>query len=457
MANNKVLAWIGILLLLLCLGGIGSFVGLSAQRPLSGVEATLFSILLLVFQMAFGFVTGWWFATGAARSEYRPFVRSALRRTYGLAEGMARVQDSIREGLRRMSTRTNIGSGARAQLWGELMQQVYSQTNELQRQAEASIQDWREFGRDELAKLEESQRLKDERIEDITQHLRELYELIGDLTVTPTASALAIDRMESVADSLQQELQTLRGGSVLSRVEATTVHRGEARKLMLIGAFEEAISVYSQIIDLNPTSHSLFIGRARARYLAGDQDGALADLDVAERLQPNDPVIKRAREQITEGRWFPVAVASRVPDNLAKAFEGTQALASGDIDGARRLFEEARKLGLSVAFARMDMAMAEILAEDPQAALAAVGNIDRVAMGRHMRVQIAGIEELCAVLEGEPDLPRLLEQVERCGDFSLDRSPLRFLETGLTTLGLMNDGMRAVFDTLRASAVYRPD
>jgi len=451
MKSTKALIAISVFFALLSIGGIIYFVILSGSRNMSQLEATLFSVVLLILEVALGFSIGVWSARDAAYKEYQPFVRSALRRTYGLVEGLGRVQDSIREGIRRMSTRASISSSARAQMWGELMNLIYSQMNELLRQSESSIEDWREFGPEEIQRLEQSQRLKEERIRELTERLRELYELIGDLSGAPAVVTTgAMDRLETVASSLQRELEGLRGRSILPPIDLGTVQKGEVRKLLLSGAFEEAIGTYSQLIDLHPTNHSLYIGRARAKYLAGDKNGALADLDLAEELLPGDSVVRRAREQIALGRWFPVAVSSGVPQNLAKAFEGNEALAGGRVDEARRLFEEAKELGLNIAFACTNLAMVGVAARDPQAALENLNGFNHLIAGPYMRVQVEALKALCTAVEGdEPDLIPLREALDQCSEFVISKSPLRFCEAGLKTLGISDEHMEIVFAQLR--------
>ena len=82
-----------------------------------------------------------------------------------------------------------------------------------------------------------------------------------------------------------------------SRPSLSTYLPGNARALLDKGYFREAVRAYDQVIGKLPGVHTYYIGRARARFLAGDADGAMQDLSRAEKLYPFDPVIERLRLQ----------------------------------------------------------------------------------------------------------------------------------------------------------------
>lgn len=82
--------------------------------------------------------------------------------------------------------------------------------------------------------------------------------------------------------------------------------RGVAR--LEEGRYADAVSAFSDVIDLLPRDGEAFLGRARARMELGDRN-APADLDEADRLLPDDPRVATAR-----GRY-----ASRVEKDGAKA------------------------------------------------------------------------------------------------------------------------------------------
>jgi tetratricopeptide (TPR) repeat protein len=419
------------------------FVYLSGQRVLSQLEVTLFTVIITILQVGFGLIAGLLTSENSARREYRPFVRSALRRTYGLVEGLGRVQESIREGVRRMSTRTS--SEVNSQLWEEIMNTIYSQSNELLREAKASIEDWREFGREEIEKLEQNQREKERQIAEIKEDIDALHGVMAQLSITPSAEP-ALQKMESVANSLEGELQSIRDRSVLEPTEANTIYKRDVKKLLSTGAFKEAIEIYSRMIDLNPASHSLYMGRARAKYLIEDKEGALADLDRAEQLHPADPTIGRAKQRIMEGKSFPVSGLSL---NMVMANDGHEALAQGRIEDARQLFKEAKNQGLNIAFTNINFAMVELAARNTQEARKHLDVIDSSSTGPFMRVQVECLRALCTAIEGkEPDLNGLRQAREQRPDFDMNKSPLQFLEKGLTQVGLLDDRIRRIFDLM---------
>ena len=56
--------------------------------------------------------------------------------------------------------------------------------------------------------------------------------------------------------------------------------------------YSEAIQVYDRLISLQPTQASHYAGRARAKALDGDVDGALDDLTRSDELEPDNAALK---------------------------------------------------------------------------------------------------------------------------------------------------------------------
>ena len=69
----------------------------------------------------------------------------------------------------------------------------------------------------------------------------------------------------------------------------------------------------SDAVEKYRGTHTNYIGRGRARFLAGDAGGARADLTKAEEMYPFDPVIERLKLQIDEGTPSAPASAFRAP------------------------------------------------------------------------------------------------------------------------------------------------
>jgi ppGpp synthetase/RelA/SpoT-type nucleotidyltranferase len=64
-----------------------------------------------------------------------------------------------------------------------------------------------------------------------------------------------------------------------------------ASQLIAQGRHAEAVQVYDRFIAVQPKQPSHYAGRARARALMGDIDGALADLEEANNLAPDHPAV----------------------------------------------------------------------------------------------------------------------------------------------------------------------
>lgn len=71
-----------------------------------------------------------------------------------------------------------------------------------------------------------------------------------------------------------------------------------AKEAVLEGDFDRAIREYTEMYNSDSSNHTILVGRARARALAGDVDGALDDLRLAERHLPNYAAIPELRRRI---------------------------------------------------------------------------------------------------------------------------------------------------------------
>jgi len=439
---------------LIAIGCLVLAIYFSAIRDLSQLEVTLLSALSFVFQIILGACVGLIVARESARREYRGFVGSAVRRTFGVVGGLQRVLENIKQGARRMIGRRGLGDEARTQLWIEQLNLIGCQLNELLRQTEESVDDWREIAWEVIEEEEKQQQQRLEKMAALTKDLADIYHISDDLAVVPGQSDRALMKLEALAEELETELVTLRGSTYPIGVTAA-VEKGEARKLLMQGAFEEAVEVYSRMIQLNPQMHTLYIGRARARYLAGDTAGALSDVKQAQELSPEDPAIARVKDQLERGQGMPSAgVADGPPPYLEKAFSGNQALAEGDADAAEECYKAAAEQGLFPAFVAMNLAMVDILRGRGEEALKHLTSVNLKLAGRFMQVQVVSLQLIAESLVAGEKKPtnRLTEALEACGVFELSRSPLRFLREGLTKRGDLDATSVAVFRELEAAS-----
>lgn len=63
----------------------------------------------------------------------------------------------------------------------------------------------------------------------------------------------------------------------------------------------EALQLYNNKIDIEPSSHTLLIGRAKIKFLLGNTETALSDLSKAKAINSNDPAIENLRRLIEDG------------------------------------------------------------------------------------------------------------------------------------------------------------
>ncbi|MGH2341498.1 hypothetical protein ACRC7T_08410 [Segnochrobactraceae bacterium EtOH-i3] len=63
-------------------------------------------------------------------------------------------------------------------------------------------------------------------------------------------------------------------------------------ELLAENRYSEAIQVYNRFIDAQPTQVTHYVGRAKARVLAGDIEGGLNDLEMAKKISAGHPAIR---------------------------------------------------------------------------------------------------------------------------------------------------------------------
>jgi len=231
---------------------------------------------------------------------------------------------------------------------------------------------------------------------------------------------------------------------------------GEARKLLAMGALEEAISAYSSLIEMSPSAHSPFLARARARYLAGDTAGALADLKAAEDRCPTDSTIARMRTEIQAGRKpAPVSVAPAQQAWKRLVDRGNSALASGRADDALEEYRAARGAGLLPVFAAQNEAMALLaLARAAEAKKVIQDEIGSMT-GPFVKVQAFALLAVAdSIDDTDPEvgierLKKSLEDLRFMGKpFSMADSSLQYLLQALRNSGQFSGSVRAVFGLL---------
>lgn len=223
---------------------------------------------------------------------------------------------------------------------------------------------------------------------------------------------------------------------------------GSARALVDKGYYDEAVRAYDQVILSHPGVYSNFIGRARARFLAGDRTGALDDLETAENLYPYDPIIERMRQQVLEGSAPSTSLA---PVAYREVNIGNQEVALGNAENAYLRYKSAEELGWNPSFSRFNQAMASCLGGATTEACAILEEINPPDHS-YMAVNVAALKVICAIKAGEPHQPVLLDlqQMDWLRYYDFGKSPLRFLEAGLKAIG-DSESTAAVFFLLKNS------
>ena len=207
---------------------------------------------------------------------------------------------------------------------------------------------------------------------------------------------------------------------------------GRARDLVIAGNFERAVQAYSQRIEAEPEAHTLYLGRAKARFLAGDHAGALEDIETAKTLNPNDAAIALLRNQIESGN-MPSPVAANTENAANSTRLATDALARGDGKAAFDLFTEAQKAGYNFAFSIFNIAMSLALARDTVGARQVLAE-QKPVPGTPMQINLTALNAILDLIDGKDageSLERLKAKMDAMPDFTFDLSPLRHLEKGL--------------------------
>lgn len=231
--------------------------------------------------------------------------------------------------------------------------------------------------------------------------------------------------LTQLVNDLQSQIDELRS----SRPATSMYLPGSARALLEKGFYSEAVRAYDRIIAQHPAVHTNFIGRARARFLTQDMEGALSDLETAESLYPFDPSIDRLRQQILDGR---LQSASAPSPAVREVIEGNQLLSEGDGVGALAQYESASTRGWFGFYSSFNCAMALFLANDVDAAKDRINQLEPDE-GTFMEVNVCTLRCLCAVRIGDPSqyLIQHLRSLPGLKRFDFSKSPLRYLESGI--------------------------
>jgi ppGpp synthetase/RelA/SpoT-type nucleotidyltranferase len=246
--------------------------------------------------------------------------------------------------------------------------------------------------------------------------------LEDDLTKTSLAESLSAPTSTSLEESAREVAEALRS---LVGWDAKS-----ARTLIAESRFAEAIELYSRMIEAQPTAYTLYVGRAKAKFLAGDRTGALTDIDLASAKLPHDPAIPSVRRQIEEGD---VSVGNAVGDAWQVVHNADERLEAGDAGEAFALYSRAQQMGFNYAFSNFNKAMACTVNKDTDGATYFVDQLT-ASRGTPMGINITGLRAIIAVIARKSVTAAIkrLELDRRDSEwYEFQRSPLRHLERGL--------------------------
>jgi tetratricopeptide (TPR) repeat protein len=433
---------------------LAGYIWISVGNNTSQRESAAWTVVLWIFQVLLGVVLGEAVAHRRAQAEYQPFLKSAIRRTHGLRNGLERAQASMGDSWERVAEVA--GEDPRVQLvvWHEQLNGVYSQLTELVAQADSSIDDWRDVGvaDEEFAKIMLREDEREQKISLIVSRLGEVQRTKQNLADSTSTHPELEKDLNQLSKELEQQLQGLK-----QRVDGTSpLSRGDTRHLIIQGANKEAVERYSELILAHPESHGHYVGRAQAHYQLGNLPSAIADLDTARVLAPEETGLLGIRAAMLSGTWTPrMAADIGTQPYLPVVGELFKSIEDGHPEDSLKLAAEAKALGLNnPAFNAINFAMAYLLNSQSDEARACVDELLLRNIGPFVRVNTCALDLILAAQMGEDlDWDQLREAFRNCPTYGYDKSPLFHLERGLRRRGILHPLTAEVFTVLRRAVV----
>ncbi len=401
----------------------GWLVYTAGRRPLSPVEQASLAVIGVVVSAAFGVLLGIPFAARRIR------IGSQLRRAYGISIGLQNIQSDIGEAVARMRARSDLDLEARGQLWEELARHIRTSLRSPILDAERIVEDWGEMASGERDRIRLAERERQREIDALYQELETARSVKVDLQTKDSPSK----ELEAGIRSVESRILTLEE-SLQSRGEPYV--GGTARALITGGHYAKAVEAYNEILKQHPTAYSNYVGRAKARFLAGDKEGALADLDTAQAFKPDDPEIQQLRINFVAGEApkAPSASTYATVEAHVECTAGNLELSLGNATQAEEHYRKAEAQGWNGIYSRINLAMSQLLAGELQQAAAELSKFEPKPH-TFVALNTAALRAILAVAKGEDasgHLDSLGSQLTKTlsnRDFS--RSPLRYLQSGL--------------------------
>ncbi|HEX3465610.1 MAG TPA: tetratricopeptide repeat protein [Candidatus Elarobacter sp.] len=229
------------------------------------------------------------------------------------------------------------------------------------------------------------------------------------------------------------------------------------RELIGDGRYSDAIVAYNRLIEVEPRQFAHVLGRAKARFLNGDVEGAMTDISRAESLSPGHRFIDNLRQAIT-GRTLDSDTATSEAVQRRTVAQGFDALTAGDGAGAYELYEEAEKHGYSPVMSTLNRAMSRLVEGRPQDALTTLSRLNPFPESIADIVSLI-LREICYALLQKHSVAEAngrIDEVRRRAffrngiPFSFNKSRLSALERGVRqSTGLSDDQKEIVYAILQ--------
>jgi tetratricopeptide (TPR) repeat protein len=396
----------------------GALVYVAGTRTLTPLEQASMALIGVVVSAVLGVVLG------IPLAKKRVRIASQLRRAYGIRQTLRNVQRDVDDATARMGRRGNLTDPAVVmEFWQEIAANIRVGLREPISAAERMVEDWGEMDPEERARIQAEEAKKSRQIEELNKQIQSAKSVEKDLEGVGEKVAAGLATTVDLLQRRVRELQEARPSRVLFAPP------GSAKVALDSGHYREAVEIYDDIIRRHPRVHTNYIGRAKARYLAGDSDGALEDLKTARSIFQDDPAINKLEQEIAGGEAVTASLSATAQN---EAFAGNEALASGDAEAAAKHFARAEELGWNPFFAKFNQAMAKCLGGEYAETEAILDELTPYS-DSYMSINKHALTVIYRLCSGDADETAVeeLRNTLRGRGFEYSHSPLRYLEAGL--------------------------
>jgi ppGpp synthetase/RelA/SpoT-type nucleotidyltranferase len=206
------------------------------------------------------------------------------------------------------------------------------------------------------------------------------------------------------------------------------------RDLVAAGELSEALRLFDDKIRREPSSNTLYIGRAKVRFLQGDSSGAISDLEKARQIKANNPAIDNLVKLIEDGdveyvRRLSLPIASYA-DRLERA---VALMKDGKGEEAFEVFSDLEESGYSKPFSFINKSFCCLLETDSAGAKEFIGKL-QVNVGTPMSVNILIAKYFVAIVDDKERAETLNELkviLDAVPHYSVAQSPVFNFFSGL--------------------------